>query len=104
MELQGKVKLIERRTTRNGKEIADIIISTTGKYPQDIILGVMDVAKVAGLEPGDEVKVQFDIRGREYQGRHYVNLVAWKIERAGTLPPAQSTGNITVEPEDDLPF
>jgi single-strand DNA-binding protein len=31
---------------------------------------------------GDEVTVHFDVRGREWQGRYFTNLQAWKIEAA----------------------
>jgi hypothetical protein len=32
--------------------------------------------------------VSFDIRGSEYKERHYVNLVAWKVEATGESEPA----------------
>jgi hypothetical protein len=37
--------------------------------------------------------VSFNIRGSEYNGKHYVNLVAWKLTATGeTAQPSQSTG------------
>jgi single-strand DNA-binding protein len=29
---------------------------------------------------GDEVTVHFDVRGREWQGRYFTNLNAWRVE------------------------
>ena len=38
------------------------------------------------LKKGDKVTVTFDINGREWNGKYFVNLAAWKIETstAGT--------------------
>ena len=41
------------------------------------------VEMVDRLKVGDSVKVSFDLRGREYQDRYFVNLNAWKIEGTG---------------------
>ncbi len=38
---------------------------------------------------GDEVEVEFDIRGREYNGRTYNELSHWKIEKVGQGQPLQ---------------
>lgn len=33
---------------------------------------------------GDEVSVTYNVRGREYNGRYFVNLVGWKINVGGS--------------------
>ena len=72
---------------------------------------------------GDSVKVSFNVSSREYNGRWYTDLRAWRIDAAGSQPvsapqtaaPAQETGNAqaaaaaTAVPaddskDDDLPF
>lgn len=75
-------------------------------------------------QEGDRVKVSFDLRGREWNGKYLTNLNAWRMERAGEAgatttaaapaderfpadpfpnysetPPATTGGNM-----DDLPF
>jgi hypothetical protein len=66
------------------------------------------------------VKVSFDIRGNEYNGKYYVNLNAWKLEKAGgaAAPPADSgfggheppahlsepPADYGKESDDDIPF
>ncbi len=60
------------------------------------------------------IKVLFDIRGNEYNGKYYNNLVAWKVETAGAvvasgeMPPAPMPAaapiDLNSEEEDDLPF
>lgn len=49
--------------------------------------------KVGEIVPvvGQEVEVSFDIRGREWNGRHYVGLVCWKLVPCESQPsPAPS--------------
>ena len=49
---------------------------------------------------GDDVVVQFDIRGNEYNGKHYVNLSCWKLQAAGAEAdsPASATRPKTGNP------
>jgi hypothetical protein len=75
-----------------------------------------------GYQEGDRVKVSFDLRGREWNGKYLTNLNAWRMEKAGEsgsakpqadqrfpedpfpnyneAPPAPTTGGNL----DDLPF
>ncbi|MCS6929603.1 MAG: DUF3127 domain-containing protein [Saprospiraceae bacterium] len=66
---------------------------------------------------GDLVKVSFDLRGREWQGRYFTNLNAWRIEKidrsAVHAPPTEQQPtnpfpDYTAAPPttaiDDLPF
>lgn len=63
--------------------------------------------------PGDEIKVSFNIKGKKWEkeGRvsYFTNLEAWKIEKAvengtqNTPPPPMEEPPMPTEP-DDLPF
>ncbi|MFV1996356.1 MAG: DUF3127 domain-containing protein, partial [Verrucomicrobiales bacterium] len=96
-----------------------------GKYPQMVKFeAVKDKTSLTdGLSVGDRVKVFFDIRGNEYNGRYYVNLNAWKLEKAGSggdVPPSSQSGDEAPPPShlseppagfgneekepDDIPF
>lgn len=71
------------------------------------------------FEEGQEIKVHFDLRGREWNGKFFTNLNAWKLEanEAGASggfpgeedfvftdePPETDTAHEFPE-EDDLPF
>ena len=35
------------------------------------------------FEVGQDVQVNFDIRGNEYNGKYFVNLSCWKLQAAG---------------------
>lgn len=55
-----------------------------GQYPSFVCFNVWGADKVnelAGYGEGDEVKVSFNISAREYAGRWYNDLRAWRLER-----------------------
>ncbi|MEL6867740.1 MAG: DUF3127 domain-containing protein [Bacteroidota bacterium] len=73
--------------------------------------------KLDPFSEGDQVKVTFSLRGREYtkDGRtsYFTNLDAWRIENVGgsdavASAPSDSFPSVTDEPvmdeSDDLPF
>lgn len=53
---------------------------------------------------GDTVEVSFNIKGREYEGRWYTDLVAWRVykENPNAAPAPQEA--LVEEEDDDLPF
>jgi len=85
-ELNGTVKKIfEEKTFGSGFNVREFVVTTEAdKYPQDICFQCVKekVELVGKLKEGDKVKVGFDLRGREYQGKYFVNLNAWKIDYA----------------------
>ena len=86
-ELTGTVKeIFDEKTFGSGFNVREFVVTTDAdKYPQDICLQCVKekVEMVNKLNKGEKVKVSFDLRGREYQGRYFVNLNAWKIEGTG---------------------
>jgi hypothetical protein len=36
---------------------------------------------------GEVIKVHFDLRGREWQGKYFTNLNAWRLEKASAQAP-----------------
>lgn len=116
-ELTGKVKKIfDRQDFPSGFYKQEFVITTEERFPQDIKLDCLKekVELLSDLKEGDEVKVHFDIRGREWNERYFVDLSAWKIEPAGESAgaeaaseqtvPAEDPGQYSVDEEDDIPF
>ncbi len=115
-DLTGKIKLIqEAKTFDSGFTKREmVVIVEDGKYPQEInIEFVQDkISLLDNLQPGQEVTVTFDIRGREYNGRYFNNLQGWKIDTAGN-DNAVAAGSQSPAPpiaapaeyvDDDIPF
>jgi len=112
-ELTGKVKLIQDAQTFNsGFTKREMVVTVEeGKYPQDINLEFVQdkVNLLDALQVGQEVTVTFDIRGREYNGRYFNNLQAWKIQ-AGVSANAEYDQTPAFDQEappafdDDVPF
>lgn len=71
-----------------------VVTEQADKYPQDIKLEVVKerCAELDALAVGQKVEVQFNIRGNEHNGRHFVNLQAWKIEALTMAPEAAQSG------------
>jgi len=112
-ELTGKVKLIQDPQTFNsGFTKREMVVTVEeGKYPQDInIEFVQDkVSLLESVQPGQQITVMFDIRGREYNGRYFNNLVGWKVQSASSSDPYDQTPvydtNIPdTDYGDDVPF
>jgi hypothetical protein len=68
-------------------------------------------AIIDGLKKGDEIKVHFDLRGRQWQEKIFTNLNAWRVEKVSTAEvaePKKATAAAAAEPKpeasDDLPF
>jgi len=121
MQISGKVHKIGgiiNGKTRNGKEFQrrEFVISFElpyGDKPGYLAFGLFGSEKVAiadDFHEGDMVKVSFDAKSREYNGKWYTDLNAWKIESVGE---AISGGGVSSTSEssaggedmdDDLPF
>ena len=121
-DLTGKVKLVfEAKTFGSGFTVREFVVTVEdGKYPQDICLQFVQdkVSLLDSIEEGQEVTVSFDIRGREYNGRYFNNLQAWKIQAGEGAAPAAAPAAADDKPpvsdkdvpadfdeyEDDIPF
>jgi single-strand DNA-binding protein len=116
-ELEGTLKeIFQARTFGKGFTKRDFVVTTSkgpeDRYPQHIKLSVVkDKCPVLDrFKPGQRIKVSFDLRGSEYQGKYFTELQAWKIENTGQSgdersasddEPAKSYGQ---ERTDDMPF
>ncbi len=102
-EISGKIKLIhETQSFSSGFTKREFVVTTgDSKYPQDIKFEtIKDKCNMLdSYSPGQDVQVNFDIRGNEYNGRYYVNLNCWKIQAGGGQQAAPQN-----EPKFDNPF
>ncbi len=114
--LKGKLSRIlepETGTSRAGNQWKkqEFLIETTDQFPKKVCFTLFNdkVSVLAGLKPGDEIEVSFDVESREFNNKFYHNLNAWKIEKAGPqkaagdYPPPLTMDDVPEETFDDQP-
>lgn len=83
-----------------------LVIKTDENYPQDVAFELVN--KNLGLandyNTGDSISVCFNVRGREWKGKYYTSLTAWKIEPHETEVTNVQQNPARQEVETDLPF
>ena len=97
MELQGKVIFISEprsgiaKTTGNPWMTQDYVIETHEQYPKRMMFNVFgeDKIKQYNIQLGDEINVFFDINAREYQGKYYNDIRAWRVDKVDPNQPVQ---------------
>ena len=107
--------------SKAGKEWVkqEFVIETQEQYPKKVCIGTMNekTKELSRFKTGEDVKVAINVESREYNGKWYTNINAWKIEPAGSGSAASAAVNENpfhndVEPAmgdtnsvvDDLPF
>ena len=88
MEITGKIIAVlpERGgIAKSGNEwkTQEYVIETHEQYPKKVCFNVFGADKIAqfNIQVGDEMTVSFDINAREYNGRWYNDIRAWKVDR-----------------------
>jgi len=95
-----------------------VIVVESGNYPQYVKFQLTQdrCSSLDPFEEGQEMKVHIDLRGREWNGKYFTNLNAWRLENvspaAAAPPPAAASDNVfpsaddepSVAADDDLPF
>lgn len=108
LEIKGKIKLINpTETFGSGFTKREFVITTAEQYPQDVKFEVVKdkCSKLDSYRVGQEVAVQFNVRGNEYNGKYYVSLQAWTIVslKEAHVPTPQSAPPQTVSaPVEDI--
>lgn len=86
-EYTGKVLQVKDEETFGSgfTKQAFVVSDPDEKYPQEVeFVCIKDKARMLNeIRTGDKVTVNFNLRGREWNGKHYVNLEAWKVSRLG---------------------
>lgn len=90
MEIKGRIIAVMPVRTgtsqKNGEGWAsqEYVIETLEQYPKRCVFNVFgeDKIKQFNIQQGGEYLVKFDINAREYNGRWYNDIRAWKVEPA----------------------
>lgn len=100
MEISGKIiAALEPRggvsqRTGNTWKSQEFVIETHEQYPKRCMFRVFgeDRLRDFNIQVGEELTVSFDIDAREYQGRWYNDLTAWRVQRGVVDPNAPVAG------------
>ena len=118
MSLSVKGKLsrklsVESGTSKAGKEWKkqSFLLDTGAQYNPEICFQLFGDEKIAILNhhnEGDQVEVSFNLSSKEFNGRYFHNIDAWRIEnisqqQANEIEEAPEFNSPATE-EDDLPF
>ena len=124
MEISGRIKKIDETKTygASGFRKREMVLTTDEQYPQMLLVEfVQDKCDMLNnFQPGEEVKVSINLRGREWispegEAKYFNSIQGWRIEKvmqnaATDVPPIEAIdafepadGLADNEP-DDLPF
>ena len=118
MEITGKILQIHAPQSGEGKNGSwkkqSFVIETLDEYPKTVCLTTWNNrVELDKMVIGEKIKAQFDVESREFNGRWYTDLKAWKSETIEGSTASFSSSpiqNLPPEPEnelvndDDLPF
>lgn len=122
MDFEGKVLEIlppvSGQSARGTWERQTVVFEQPNKqYGKELAVTFMNKAQdVASLRVGEHYIVSFDIESRNYQGRWYTDVRAWRVQpvQTQTQPPVQDMPPFMEEPQpsysagagvvDDMPF
>ena len=115
MKLTAKISQLLPLQTGSGKngewKKQDFIVETGDAYPKKVCISVWgDKINPTVLVVGNELSIDFDIESREYNGRWYTDLKAWKIELVGAGQSENSTTSqrdtppAEIDSDEVLPF
>lgn len=124
MDITGKIKLINetKEYGSNGFRKRELIVTTEEQYPQDLLVEfIQDKCDILNsYNVGDSVKVDINLRGREWQSpqgeiKYFNSIQGWRIEKLSLesnpnippIPPAEAfepADDVNDNEPDDLPF
>ena len=120
MEISGKIiELLELKSgqSANGEwRKQEYVLETEAQYPKKVcFMAWGDKIEQFDIKKGDQLTVSIDLESREYNGRWYTDVKAWKVSRGGADTDyaqsfqsqdrnAPSINNSMSLDGDDIPF
>ena len=117
MELTGKIIQIlpeeSGQSARGGWRKQQYILETDGQYPKKVcFMAWGDKIDEFKIKEGDDLVVSINIESREFNGRWYTDVKAWKVQRGNAsenqAAPSQQAESFPSEAppffDEDVPF
>ena len=107
LEVEGVLhKKFETESKTDTFQAREFVIQTEGQYPQYVKFQLVQdrCGAVDPFSEGEKIKVYFDLRGREWNGKYFTNLNAWKLEKVSVNPPPAAPVGESGLPTEEPPF
>ncbi len=113
LRVTGTIKAInqiDKGQSKAGKEWQKqtFVIDTGEKFNPEVCFQVFGAEKCENLtkynKVGDNVEVCFNVSSREFNGKYYHNLDAWKVSKSEGMTTAPAPANVDAQIDDGLPF
>ena len=119
MELSGKIiQLLPEKSGESARgpwRKQEYILETEGQYPKQVcFMAWSDKIDEFAIKEGENLVLSIDLESREYNGRWYTDVKAWKVARADSsvdnTPSYAHENHIDTKSEapsnldDDIPF
>lgn len=113
LEINGilrQVLPLESGQGRNGEwKKQSFILETMDQYPKSICITMWGdkIDRLQQFNLNDEIKASINIESREYNGKWYTDVKAWRIDamnQAGTPAATASAGGTTTPMPEPPPF
>lgn len=105
------VKILDAQagTSKAGKQWSkqEFVINTGDEYNPEVcfcLFGDNKIEMLKDIAEGQELNVHFNLSSRDFQGKYYHNLDAWKIEASDLLSNEPVNDIPSSTEEDDLQF
>ncbi|MFK7858681.1 MAG: DUF3127 domain-containing protein [Granulosicoccus sp.] len=123
---EGKIEKIfdteQKSASFSAREF--VIEVADGQYPQMVKFQLVQdkCSLIDEHNEGDQIEVEFDLRGREWNGKYFTNLQAWRITKSGEgdggsgggsstqsapakpAPASTVSSSASTDFDDDIPF
>ena len=111
LEITGRIiAVLDKRTgvsnaTGSVWSVQQYVIETHEQYPKRMCFDVFGEDRINqfAIQIGEEMTVSFDLDAREYQGRWYNSIRAWKVEKV----KSETSNNLSNTPNEvvfEMPF
>ena len=97
-ELKGEIiKIYEKQVFKETFEKKEFVVRTSEDYPQEIKFEVTQkmVSLLDDYKEGDDIVINFNIKGKESKGNYWNNLSVWRLRKTQDVSETPSASPAT---------
>lgn len=99
--IRGKIThvlALQQGVSKSGKQWMkqEFVLETEGQYPKKVAFTIFGEEKIkkAQLQQGHNVEIEVDAESREYNGKWYTDLNAWRVNNLSVGGTYQNPQNV----------